>query len=321
VLLAVALAAAGQPESAAAWDPLAEPRERAGLRPLPTRFALPGGELRVTPTEFLASTGRTLTFAVVLDEGAAGGTLAVRLPALWLRKAPGGLPYTRAPELRRGAARLGRRGADLTLALAPGEREAAFTLEDVGVPAGTHEISATWRARGGASTTLETVRVRAFAPELESAGAEGAGPAPPSWSRLPNPAEEINATSDAIEESETFVAVTPGDADHVAISANTVEAASVSAWTTNTGRPPFARTDMPQNVDVPGLGSDQLLPICCDPTIATDRLGNVWVGALAGSNGTSPTRRSSTASPRARPASAGARPACRFGPRATRTSR
>ena len=264
--------------------PLEQAREESAIEDRPqNRFDLPGGALRLSASEVLAANRQQLEFSVTLDRAVDDATLALTLPARWLRRADASdLAFARVPE--NGRASSGR--ADATrdervvsfgFTGAEAGDTASFEFSDIGIPAGTYELPYRWTERGG-----DAVEGRAtvifYAPVRE--GQAGANTV---FSRLTNPNMELNATDDASTESETFMTVVPGDEDRFVVGAN--GGGGYSAWITNDGGDTFVKATMPATTDAPGEAGPETSALCCDPMSAADEAGNVWYGGLSFSNG------------------------------------
>jgi hypothetical protein len=258
-------------------------KEEAGdLAPPPSRYRLPAGELRVASPEILAASGQLMRFSVEISRPVQDATLTLTLPRRWLREPPSGVDTTLAPHLEDatgGRADLARAGRRMVLSFGRAQvgDVAGFRLRDAGIPAGTYRLRFSWRG-GSESRTRGSARVVLYAPAREE------GEASP-VERLANPGVAENASEDATEESETFVAVTPGDSNRVAVGSNW-QAASMPAWVSEDAGHSWVQRTMPQTIDAPGEASPEAGDICCDPMFAADELGNFWFGGLALPNGT-----------------------------------
>ncbi len=264
--------------------PLQQAREEAGdPARTPTRYPLPLGELRVTPSELLASaTGREIHFEATLDRPQPGARVTVRLPAAWVRTPPSGIRASRPP--RPGAGdRLARSGRDVELQFASGERQAAFTVENVGIPAGTYELPLTVRTPAGRTLRAASATVRVFAAVREAAPPPGE-----QWRGLPR--TTLNASNDAVEQSEVFVAASPGNAQRFGLGIN--GDAGMLAYVTQTGGQSFSPGQpLPPTVDAPGKVAPETAAVCCDPTFVAGDSGDLWFGGLSFANGpTNPSR-------------------------------
>lgn len=274
-VLAVALLA--DPASAIDFPAIHQLRDRAGIeRPWPTQFDLPAGGLEVTPAELVAGAGeQTLRFAVALDRPSPGEELRVTLPPSWTEAGPSGLRAIGAPSLRGTRGRLRRDGADVVLAVEPGQRGAEFELRDVGVAAGTYRIPWSWEGTSGRSGHAT---VTFYAPEREGGAFVYEDRYRGEWARLSVPGIEGNVTADSTNESETHAAVVPGDSDRLAVSIN---GGAFSVWISENAGQTFTKRVMPTKLDLPGSALEGNLPVCCDPMFAADHLGNIWLGALS----------------------------------------
>jgi hypothetical protein len=281
-LTATALAA--EEKSGGGFGPAPSPLERAkeesGLEGRPaTRFAVPSGQLDVTPSELLAArAAQRLRFAVTLQRPTPDAALLVRLPARWLAVAPSGLPGARAPALREraaGRAALRRRGTLVELAFDGGETgdRASFEVTDVGIPAGTYELPFYWRDASGRTTRAGAARVVFYAPSRDAPTTD-----------LATPGIAANASNDSIEESESFIAVDPADKNRIAVGINW-QSTSMPLWITTNGGLNWTQRVMPQAIDQPGTANTENGDVCCDPTLAADALGNIWFGGLTLPNG------------------------------------
>jgi Bacterial Ig-like domain len=287
-----ALAVAEPKQELDRGTPLEQAREEAGIESHPRgRFGVPVGELRISPTELVAArSGQKLRFTVELERPADDASLLVTLPRAWLARGVSGLPTTRAPLLRRranGHARLRRAGRTVELAFdsAASGQLASFDVTDVGIPAGTYRLPFSWRYSDGRVRRAGVARVVFYAPAREGPE-EQEGP----FGRLSSPGVAENATGDSSEESETFIAVTHGDSDRIAVGVNWFSA-SMAAWISGDRGQNWVSRVLPESLDAPGEGSPESGNICCDPMFASDSLGNIWFGGLAQSNGgTRPSR-------------------------------
>src|SRR4051794_20128603 len=211
VLPGLAHAQEPRDEGERAATPIERAQEESSLTDRPrSEFSLPAGELRTT-SERLAAAGQPVRFSVDLDTPVNAARLAVRLPALWVARSRAGIPFARVPgsrDLAGQRARLRRDGRTLAVHLsrAHAADTATITIQDVGIPAGTYKLPYTWRDKAGHLLAGGEASVVFYAPVRE-----GSPPGP--LSRMTN--LRANATGDAVEESETFDAVTPGDPNRV----------------------------------------------------------------------------------------------------------
>jgi hypothetical protein len=262
--------------------PLEQAREESSVRTHPReRFELPAGRLRLSAAELLAAAGERVELSVTLDRDVAAGKLEVTLPRVWTtRSAVSGLPFARVPETGRtstGRARA-RRGDRVVSFSFDGGRAgdvARFTITDAGIPAGTYRLPYRWR---GAASARGTATVIFYAPTREAQATPGA-----EWSRLASPGLEVNATDDALMESETFLSVVPGNRERFILGAN--GGGGFNAWVTNDGGQGFTEAPMPTATDVPGEANPEVSDLCCDPMSAADSAGNLWYGGLSFPNG------------------------------------
>ena len=138
--------------------------------PLPTRFDLPAGALRLSDSTLAAGTRARLTVSVTLDRRVRRGRLALTLPRLWTQRAAGGVAYARLP--RRGRASSSRvavtrdgRELSFTFTNARGRDAGHYDVRDNGIPAGTYRLAYRWRENGrttkrGTATVVFVVRRR-----------------------------------------------------------------------------------------------------------------------------------------------------------------
>ena len=276
--------------SAARERPLEQAKEEQGeLEAPPSRFALGDAALNVTPNELLAaSPGQKLRFSVELTSPVQGATFAVTLPRRWLERPASGLPATRPAgllERASGRARLSRAGRTVELDLAPSPEgtTASFEVEDRGIPAGTYRLPFSWRDARGRAKRAGTAVVRVFARVRE--GEE----TPEAFGRLASPGVTSNVSGDTIEESETFIATTPGNRNRVAVGVNW-SAASMPAWVTDDAGQSWTKLTLPQTIDAPAKASNESGNVCCDPMFAADSAGNFWYGGLTLTKGSAPSR-------------------------------
>jgi hypothetical protein len=264
-------------------------REEAGLGRLPTqRFGVPAGRLAVSPGEIVAGApGQRIRFTVTLSEGVPGATLSVWLPRRWTERARSGIVAVRTPRLTgsaRGRARMRRAGRVVELAFdeAAAGTQASFEVENVGIPAGSYRLPFSWRDQAGRAAKAGVATVRVYArPREEPEGSN--------LLRLANPGMSANVASDGIEESETFIAVTPGNSDRIAVGSNWNNS-SMPLWITGDGGQSWSRPVMPQTIDAPGQSSNETGTVCCDPMFAASSAGDIWYGGLSLQRGGAPSR-------------------------------
>jgi hypothetical protein len=264
--------------------PLEQAREESGVtsRP-PTRYALPDAQLTVTPSELLAGTpGQTIRFSLHVERRLPGATLDVTLPSRWLARPASGLPGIRAPLLTgRGAENTRLRRRDRVVALAfdsAGTGDvASFEVKDVGIPAGSYRLPFRWRDADGRTRRAGSVSVVLYARTREGGGASPFG-------RLANPGISTDVAADTNEESETFLAVDPGDNTHIAAGSNW-QSLSMPAWISTDAGQTWTRRTLPNSLDAPGEANAEAGDICCDPMFAADDNHNIWYGGLSFANG------------------------------------
>jgi hypothetical protein len=249
--------------------------ESAVADPPASRYDLPAGVLRVTPSELLAAAHEDLDVSVTLERDVADGVLELTLPSRWVgRSGVSDLPYASVPEAAAGSAagaQVRRSGRVVRFAFtgAGTGDVASLNVTDEGLPAGSYELPYRWSEAGEADEPQRTARVVLYAPSREEA--EGAR----DWRSL---LRDANATSDALAESETFVSVVPGNRQRFVVGAN---GAGYNAWITNDGGTSFAKASVSASLDAPGELANEAGSLCCDPTSTADAAGNLWYGGLA----------------------------------------
>ena len=278
-LAAGASAAAAGPTEETVDTPFEQAREEAGVDRGPrTLYRLPAGELRVTSELLAAQSGQKIRFGVSLDRPARGGTLVVTLPARWFERYASRLPTVRGPRLAgpsAGAARVSRSGRTVSLTLEGAE--AAFEITDVGIPAGDYRLPFRWRDRLGRSSSAGAARISLYAPVREELVTNP-------FARLIPPGTEVEATpGDSVEQSETFVTVSPFQSERILASANSISSARPNdvAFLSSDGGQSWKTLTIPNTVDAPGKASPEQGDYCCDPMSAADHLGNIWFGGLS----------------------------------------
>jgi hypothetical protein len=281
-MLALAVPAAALPDdpdreqAAGIASALEQAREESGIEdPPPSRYALPAGVLRVTPSELLAGAHQNLDISVTLDRDVAEGVLELTLPSRWVSSSGvSGLPYARVPASGRGTAvgtgsRRSGRVVRFAFAAAGSGDSVRFELTDEGLPAGSYELPYRWSEAGRPQGPQRSATVVLYAPSREEA--EGAA----DWRYL---LREANATSDALQEAETFVSVVPGNRQRFIVGAN---GAGFNAWITNDGGTSFTKAPVSASIDAPGEAANEAGGLCCDPTSAADAAGDLWYGGLS----------------------------------------
>ena len=190
-----------------------------------------------------------------------------------MRTPASGIRASRPPRAAAGD-RLAGDGRDVELRFGSGERRAAFTIENNGIPAGTYELPLRLSTPGGLTVKAGSARVRVFAAVREAGEGEA-------WRRFPRAA--LNASNDTVEQSEAFVAVTPVDERRYALGINGADA--MTAFVTQDGGQTFVRDVMPATTDAPGETGPESSVICCDPMFAAGDGGDLWFGGLSFENG------------------------------------
>ncbi|CAA9490465.1 MAG: hypothetical protein AVDCRST_MAG30-1333, partial [uncultured Solirubrobacteraceae bacterium] len=269
-------------------------REEAGFPKRPdSRHALPAGRLEVDPAETVSSQpGQRLIFTVTLDRRVESGRLELRLPDVWVGRAPSGLRWATAPRLVPGAAKgatLERSGRTVALTFrdAAAGDSASFELRDVGIPARTYRLPFSWT---GAENASGAAVVRFYAPSRE-----GSETPPNPWTRLAPAGFESNATEQGDEctgttcrvtqggkeeQSETFIGVPPYDSDRILVQSNNINDGTEGAFLSSDGGKTYKRLKIPNAFDAPGETEPEMGDYCCDPMSAEDNLGNIWFGGL-----------------------------------------
>ncbi|MFL5885668.1 MAG: hypothetical protein ACJ77M_11405, partial [Thermoleophilaceae bacterium] len=233
-------------------------RDAPAKRGAPARFAVPGGDVQISPSVVpAASPGQVIHFTTSSSE-----TLRVELPASWVDVPASGIRPARTHGHRSG------RLVELS--------SGGFDVTDVGIPAGDYTLPF---FRG--SHRVGTGHVTFQAREREST--------PNVFTDLIANGIARNATDDTNEESETYVAAQEGNANRVAVAVNW-QSPSMSAWISNDGGDNWTLQTMPTTIDKPGSTSTETGKICCDPMIAADALGNIWIGSLTLRQGSVPSR-------------------------------
>jgi hypothetical protein len=146
-LAALALAGAQQAIADGDGDPLAIPP--------PTRYALPGVTLHVTPSQVNAGAGAQFTFrAVQTRRTMKRGVLTLTLPKLWRERPSAGAPtYAVVPLTGAGSSsrvRVRRSGRVLRFSFTNGRRNDSgrFTVSDRALPGGTYRAPFALRVGG-----------------------------------------------------------------------------------------------------------------------------------------------------------------------------
>ena len=282
---------AREKQGAGAPSRLEQAREESARHERPrAHFSDPAFALTITPTEVLASNGAEITLTVTLRQAVDRGTLQVTLPPVWVGRAGvSDLPYARVPATGPAStARAGTRRSDRTIRFRFQDgREgdtARFSLQDIGIPAGSYELPYRW-TQPGVREARASATVIFFAPTREQQHTEGQEDEEPepAWARLANPGLESNVSNDNIAESETFLTVVPGDRRRFVVGANTD--GSFGAFITNDGGATYSRAVLPSVVDAPNEATPEASDLCCDPMSAADPAGNLWYGGLTQANG------------------------------------
>ena len=270
------IAAAGRAAGAHAPALVAAKREQANL-PAPVAIVeTPAGTLRVVQPELVAATfGQKIRFELTVEGSAPDGSLHVGIPARWRTRTVSGLVPSKAPRATRAATGIALRaepaGAALRVAAAKAGARMEFEVVDTGIPASAYRLPVTWTDAFG-TRSLGALEVRLYAPSREAPEflAQPAGSAA---------GGRLNVTDDGTTESETFVTVSPNDANRVLVGANG-GSTDFNAWLSTDGGLNFTELAVPQTLEVPGA-TDEPGFLCCDPFSMADDAGNLWYGGLA----------------------------------------
>jgi hypothetical protein len=273
--------AAGNP------TPLEQAREESGIQDAPrSRYDLPAGALRLTPSELLAANQQDLDLSVTLDRDVADGVLELTLPSRWVgRSGVSELRYGRVAETGRASGagvEAGRSGRVVRFAFSGAVKGASGSLKvaDEGIPAGRYELPYRWSETGSAAGSTEGKATAIFyAPVREQA--EGAGAR--DWRYL---LRDTNVTNDTVTESETFLTAVPGNRQRFIVGVNNNNAGGgYNAWITNNGGTSFTKAPVSPSLDAPAESGPEAGDLCCDPMSAADAAGNLWYGGVSKANG------------------------------------
>jgi len=253
VLLAVALVLPASAWAAEAHehgpDGIAGARQAHGATRPPSIVA--SGQITVSPTEGFAGQLRTVT--VTLASGANGVTLDY--PSRFSSRAINGRSYVP--------------GRPIGDSLAPADRSVAIDVR--GLPAGTYRLPV---RRGG--RLVGTAVFRLYAQRKEGAdtrtGAFG-----------PLQRAVIDSSNDNSEESETFVAVDPGDTNRFVTYGNDISNPGTGgvSITTDGGATAFTHLTFPTSFDLKTPATSETEIPSGDPILAADPSGNIWAGGLS----------------------------------------
>lgn len=250
---------------------LEQAREELGFagRPAPRAEAEHDGvQVRLERSEAVAATQAPIAFVV---EGPASSTAAVRigLPTEFTRRAPGGLPYVGPRESRGG--RVARVGRELTVAFA-GTRT-RVEIPDRGLPAGTYRFPVT--IDGSAAGTLG---LRLYAPTREAAE----DPAANNPYRILRAPSVVNTAPPGGTESETYVTVSPADANRIVTGYNNNSGQLEDGTSLSVdGGKTFTQLRLPTTFDAPQKATPEVGNAGGDPMSVGDTLGNIWYGGLS----------------------------------------
>ena len=227
---------------------------------------LPAGSVRVTRPKLMAGQGTPTLRARLRITRRSPGRVEARLPARFVQRSATGLRFAGTPRLATNAGRrvtLASTGRTVTIDLtrARAGDNATLAIPHLALPAGTYELPLTWHAADGSTKRLSPLRVAILAGTREQAGEE-------------------DASNNTDEESETFVAASPGDPNRVAVGANNMVSGRRGIFLSSDGGTTWAAPLLPTTLDVPGTPTDESASLGGDPILAADDLGNVWAGGL-----------------------------------------
>jgi hypothetical protein len=226
----------------------------AGSRALPTIVAVKGAVLRLSQAEWVAGQRPVVRIA-----NTARHAVTLRLPRIFAATAHSGLKYTSATKR--------------TARLAAGR---SFRFRDLGLPARPYTV----RVANAGSFEL-----RVFAPERD-----GEQQRTVAWANLKAPFQDVNATNDSDEESETFVTVSPSNPDRIVVGYNDIDNIQKGPSVSSDGGKTFTQLTQPNDFDVRGKSAAEPNSVSGDPISAADTLGNVWFGGLSDPSNGSPSR-------------------------------
>jgi hypothetical protein len=243
-----------------------EPR----LQPLVTHPAPDGtrrlrlGELRVKPTAIVAG-AEDQDIRVTLDPAEGGGPDRVRV---LLRPVGRGLGPSKGPKR--------------TLDLAGGSA-GSVTFQDLNLPPGDYKLRLTTgsgkRIGGSGVVVYAQHRLPPGAGGGSAGGDEKVGPR-----ALPSPSTNNNVSEQTGDQAETYDAVETDNAARVAASVNP-SSGNPDVWISNDFMRPGTEVErtMPSNsLRTASEGGGSLnLNLCCDPSLAADDRGNIWLTHLA----------------------------------------
>jgi hemolysin type calcium-binding protein len=249
-----------------------EPR----LQPLVTHPAPDGtrrvllGELRVKPTAIVAG-AKDQDIRITLDPSGAGGPARVGIR----------LYRPADPSAGRGLDRYN--GPKRSLRLSGGSAR-SLTLQDLNLPAGDYKLRLTNPAGkpiGGSKLVVYAQHRLPPGAGRDSTGRDEAG------SRaLPSPSTNNNVSDQAGDQAETYATVEPGNSARVAASVNP-SSGNPNVWVSNDFMRPG--TDVMRTMPSSSLrrasegGGTVSLDMCCDPSLAADDRGNIWLTHLGDS--------------------------------------
>jgi hypothetical protein len=273
IVAAVALATRGGdsgrapgPAPATAKAP-ARPIAKPAREKVPTRAHVktPAGTVNVPHPKLPAGrNSNALEIGVKVDRPAPGERLEVELPQRFVQRSESGLRFAGAPRLADdadGRVRLARSGRVLTVDVgrARAGDTAKIVIPRLHVPAGTYMLPLTWSGQ-----KLPPLKVAVLAGTKEPDG------------------EEIDASHDTDEESETFTVVSPNDPLRVVAAANDIDDSSSrkGVFISSDGGQTFSGLQFPTSYDVPSSSTNVTPQLGGDPILAADGSGNIWAGGL-----------------------------------------
>jgi RTX calcium-binding nonapeptide repeat (4 copies) len=247
------------------------------LQPLVTHPAPDGtrrfrdGELRVKPTAIVAG-AEDQDIRITFDPSGTGGTtrVGVRLYRPADPSAGRGIPRYDGPK----------RSFRLT-----GGSPQSLILRDLNLPPGDYRL----RLRDPAGERIGGASIVVYAQHRLPPASSGtpAGDGAKTGARaLPSPSTNNNISEQAGQQAETYDVVEPDNSARVAASVNP-DSGNPNVWVSNDSMRPG--TELIQTMPSNSLrrasegGGTLALDLCCDPALAADDRGNIWLSHLAAS--------------------------------------
>jgi hypothetical protein len=245
------------------------------LQPLVTHPAPDGtrrfrdGELRVKPTAIVAG-AEDQDIRITFDPSGTGGTtrVGVRLYRPAVPSAGRGIPRYDGPK----------RSFRLT-----GGSPQSLILQDLNLPLGDYRL----RLRDPAGERIGGASIVVYAQHRLPPASSGtpAGDGAKTGARaLPSPSTNNNISEQAGQQAETYDVVEPDNSARVAASVNP-DSGNPNVWVSNDSMRPG--TELIQTMPSNSLrrasegGGTLALDLCCDPALAADDRGNIWLSHLA----------------------------------------